>query len=151
MKRVILISLVLLLIGSTATVTIPDSNELQQFKQVYNNQTDEVPGFVGNIIGGEKVNFRVETNSSNETIGVSFDGVKIANISENGFEDPTLKVWTDQETISTVIESDSKFSTLREQLNKNEIRYKATTIGGKVKVTIFNTLKGLANLLGLGL
>jgi len=151
MKTKVLVTLVLLLIGSTAAATIPDSGELEQIKNEYNQQSSEVPSFVGTIVGGEKVNFKLEANNTNETVGVSFDGVEIANITRDGFDEPTLEVWSDQQTVTTVIESDSKYETLREKLDENEIQYEAKSTKSSIMVTIFDTLNGLADMIGLEL
>lgn len=149
MKHKIFATILVLLVSSTAAVEIPDSEGLEQLKNEYNRQSGEVPSFVGSIVGGERVNFRVETNSSNQTVGVAFEGVEISNISADGFEDPTLKVSTDEETITTVLESEDKYSTLEQKLDENEIQYQATTTGSTVKVIIFDTLRKIADMIGL--
>jgi hypothetical protein len=148
MKEILAV-LTLLLVGLGAGQTVPGSEGLQSFKQAYNDQTDEVPGFVGDIVGGERVNFRVETNSTNQTIGVAFEGVEISNVTEEGFEDPTLEVSTDQDTITAVVNSEDKYQVLQAELEEGDIEYQANTVGAGVKITIMDTLKGIADFLGL--
>jgi hypothetical protein len=149
MKKLIPILAILLLAGSTAAVTVPDSEGLQELKKEYNSQSDKVPGFVGDIVGGERVNFRVESGDENITVGVAFEGVNISELERGGLENPTLKAWTDNETVTAVMESEDKYSTLQEKLNENEINYEATTVGSSIKVVIFETLRGIADFLGL--
>ena len=151
MKAKLFVGLVLLLVGSTAAISLPEADELQEFKQVYNNQSDEVPGFVGKIVGNEKVNFRLETNSSNETLGVEFDGVEISNISGDGFENPTLEVRTDEKTVKEIMNSGNKYSVLQKKLDNGDIEYEASTTGAKIKVAIFDTIRNLAGLIGIEL
>jgi hypothetical protein len=149
MNKLAFLVAIVFVAGSATAATIPDSEGLQDLKESYNKQSDEVPSFVGDIVGGERVNFRLETVEDNRTVGVSFEGVKISEINEEGFEDPTLKVWTDNETVSSVLESEDKYETLQQKLDENEIQYKATTVGSSIKVTIFETLRGIADFLGL--
>lgn len=148
MKKILVVFAVLLTCLGAAQ-TVPDSEGLQSFKQAYNEQTDEVPGFVGEIVGGERVNFEVETNSTNQTIGVAFEGVEISNVTEEGFEDPTLEVSTDQDTITAVVNSEDKYQVLQAELDEGDIEYRANTVGAGVKVAVMDTLKGIADFLGL--
>lgn len=149
MKKLLFLTALMFGVGSVSAVQIPDSEGLEELKEQYNSQSGEVPSFVGSIVGGERVNFRLETNSTNETVGVAFEGKEISNISAEGFEDPTLKVWTEEETITTVLESQDKYSTLEQKLDENEIQYQATTTGSTVKVVIFDTIRGIVDMLGL--
>lgn len=153
MKKTILTLAALFFVSVTAAqVTAIQSagqSELEEFKEVYNNQTDQVPGFVGKIVGGERVNMKLEVNGSNETLGVAFNELKIENISKSGVEDPTMEVWTDQETISSVIESESKYEAIRQELDENDIEYRTTTVKAGVKVKIMETLNNLASMIGL--
>lgn len=149
MKKLAFLMVLLFAVGSATAVKVPDSQGLQDIKKEYNRQSDEVPGFVGNIVGGERVNIRLETDSGNKTVGVSFEGVEISEIKRDGFENPTLRVWSDEKTVSTIMDSDNKYETLQKKLNENEIHYKATTVGSGIKVVIFDTLRGIADLVGI--
>lgn len=151
MKLKVLAAALILMFSSAAAIEVPDSEGLQQLKEEYNSQSDNVPDFVSTIVGGEKVNFRIENGSTNETVGVAFEGVEITKIKKGGLEDPTLEAWTDQETINTIMESDDKYSELQEALNENDIDYEAKTTESTIKVVIFDTLRGIADALGLSL
>lgn len=149
MKAKILFSVFVLMLGPAAAFEIPDSEGLKEIKGEYNNQSDKVPGFVSTIVGGEKLNFRVENGTTNETVGIAFEGKEITTIRRGGIKDPTIEAWTDNETLNLVVESDDKYSELQEALNENEINYEANNLGTKVKIVIFNTLRNIANALGL--
>ena len=148
MKKLLPAALILLFVASAASLNV-SSSELQTLKENYNNQSSEIPSFVGNIVGGERINLNLETNKTNETIGVSFEGVNISNVSKEGLENPTMKVWTDDETVSTILTSSDKYGTLEEKLNKNEIKYESTTVEAGIKLTIMSTLQDLASFIGL--
>jgi hypothetical protein len=154
MKKIVLYLILIATVSlgaSQSTAEMPDADELQQFKQAYNNQTSEVPGFVGNIVGGEKVNFKLEVNGSNETLGVEFEGVEIANISEEGFEDNTMEVYADQEAVEEVAGSENIYDTLQSKIENGEISYSATTPGAKIKVTLVDAVRGLVDFIGVEL
>lgn len=153
MKKTILTLAALLFLSVTAAqvtaIQSANQSELKEFKEVYNNQTDQVPSFVGKIIGGERVNMKLEVNGSNETLGVAFKELKIENITKSGVDNPTMEVWTDQETVSSVIESESKYEAIRQELDEKDIEYGTTTVKAGVKVSIIETLNNLASMIGL--
>ncbi len=151
MRKLVFAIMVTGLAASTAALTLPEEDELDQFKEAYNNQTEEVPGFVGSIVGGERVNFKLEVDGSNKTLGAVFDGVEIENISRSGIEDPTLVVWTDNQTVSTVLESEEVYSALRQGLEEDDIDYETRSTTAGIKVTVLETISGIADFVGLEL
>ncbi|MFB6158608.1 MAG: hypothetical protein ABEJ95_03000 [Candidatus Nanohalobium sp.] len=144
-------ALVLLVLLTPSLAGAVTETELQQFKQSYNQQTEQVPSFVGEIVGGEKISFKMEVNGENQTLGVAFEGVKISNITRKEFDKPTLKVWTRQETVTAVINSENSYATLQQKLDEKKIQYKATNMETGLKVMIFDTLRNLADMIGLNL
>ena len=78
MKRLILTLVALSFVTAVTAQPLPTNQEnLDTFKESYNSQSSKVPSFVGNIVGGETVNFNFKSNTSTQTIGVKFDGVEI--------------------------------------------------------------------------
>jgi hypothetical protein len=148
MKKLVISTALILLVAPAVSQSL-NSAELQQFKETYNNQSSEVPDFVGTIVGGERINMKLERNGTNETLGVAFDGVEISDINASGVDEPTMKIWTDQDTVSTVLNSSSKYDILQEKLEENEIQYETTTLGASIKVTVLETLQDLADFFGL--
>lgn len=151
MKKLLFTFLIIGLVGTAAALTLPEQDQLQKFKETYNNQTEEVPRFVGNIVGGERVNFKLEVDDSNKTLGAAFDGVEIENISRSGVKDPTLVVWTDNKTVSTVLESEEVYSALRQELEEDNIGYETRSTTAGIKVTVLETISGIADFIGLEL
>jgi hypothetical protein len=148
MKKLVITAALIILVAPAVSQSL-NSTELNQFKETYNNQSSEVPDFVGTIVGGERINMKLERNGTNETVGVAFEGVEISDINASGVEDPTMNIWTDQETVSTVLNSSSKYDTLQEKLEENEIEYETTNLGTSIKVTVLETLQDLADFFGL--
>jgi len=151
MKKTIL-TLTLIAFATTALAqTVPqDGSQLETFKEAYNNQTEQVPGFVGNIVGGETINLRFKENSTTEkTIGAEFEGVKIENISESSLNDPTMKVNVTRTAVESMVESGQPYEELRTQLDENNIEYEATNTGAGIKLKVVETLGNLASMVGL--
>lgn len=150
MKKTVILLTLLAFATVVSAQTVPESESgLQEFKQAYNNQSSEVPGFVGNIVGGETVNINFQSSEANETLGAKFNGIEIENISLEGFDDYTLEVNVTEEAISAVSQSEQPYSELRDQLDSENIEYETTSVSAGVKVTIFETLGNLASMIGL--
>ncbi|QGA80528.1 hypothetical protein [Candidatus Nanohalobium constans] len=150
MKRTVVLLTLLAFSAVVSAQSVPDSDSgLQEFKETYNNQTEQVPGFVGDIVGGETVNINFKSNNSSETLGAKFSGVEIQNISRQGFDDYTLEVNVTDGAVSSVVESEKPYKELREQLDEENISYETNSIGAGLKVTIFETLGNLASMIGL--
>ena len=128
---------------------VPEGENLENFKKAYNNQSSEVPDFVGNIVGGETININFKTNTTSETIGAEFEGVKIENISQDRYEDYTLEVNVTDTAIKSVVNSEQPYKELRNQLQSENIDYETKSISAGIKVKIFETLNGLASMIGL--
>lgn len=146
MKKLALVLSIIFIAGSTAALT---QSELDQFKDKYNNQTSEVPSIVGSIVGGERLNVHVNNSNGTEVIGADMDGVEINSLTKGGFENQTMNVYTNEDTVEGILESDDPFDQVTAELDAKNITYDSTTTGGKVKITVFKSLKGLANLFGL--
>jgi hypothetical protein len=150
MRKLLVTLVAAVFLASTGAAQMTD-DELQDFKQTYNNQTGKIPGFVGSIVGGEDINVYINSSESNSsyTVAAAMKGLKIENISSTAFENPSMKVYTDDDTVSTVLKSNSTYDQVRQELDEKDITYESTTTGGKVKFSIFRGLGSLANLFGL--
>jgi len=149
MKKTVVALMILLFAAVAVGQPVPEGENLEEVKEAYNNQSSKVPGFVGNIVGGETVNINLKSNQSSETIGAEFKGVEIENISESRYEDYTLEVNVTDTAIKTVVESEQPFKELRNQLQSENIEYETRSVSAGIKVKIFETLNSLASIIGL--
>jgi len=149
MKKTVVALMILLFAAVAVGQPVPEGENLEEVKEAYNNQSSKVPGFVGNIVGGETVNINLKSNQSSETIGAEFKGVEIENISESRYEDYTLEVNVTDTAIKTVVESEQPFKELRNQLQSENIEYETRSVSAGIKVKIFDTLNSLASIIGL--
>lgn len=149
MKKTIVTLMILMFAVVAVGQPVPEGENLEKVKEAYNNQSSEVPSFVGNIVGGETVNINLKSNQSSETIGAEFDGVEIENISKSRYEDFTLEVNVTDTAIKTVVKSEQPYKELRSQLQSENIDYETRSVSAGIKVKIFETLNRLASMIGL--
>jgi hypothetical protein len=109
----------------------PSETEIDRYVTVYNNNTDQIPGFVGSIIGGQKINLNYEE----QTYGVDMKNLKIEEV-RKPFNKSTLDVWIDRKDVVDVANASSPKQELRDKLNNGEIKYEEKGIVNKVKFSI---------------
>lgn len=140
--------IVILLVISTPVAAVGEG-ELEELKEKYNNQTDQVPDFVSNIVGGETVNIEINRSTEEETIGIAMEGVKVDEIRKGGYEDNTMIVETDWKTVEKVRESEQPLDQVQKEIESDDIEYKSTTFVGSLKIIAMNSLRNMKNVLGL--
>lgn len=150
-KTLAIISILMMTVSASAQTFYEREEDLKKFKEAYNNQSSKVPSFIGNIVGGETVNINFKSNGTSKKVGVKFEGFKIQNISDSGFKEPTMRANVTQSSVESIIKSEKPYQELQEKLEEEEITYESTNIGGSIKIKIFETLSGLASVVGLSL
>lgn len=146
MKRSVLIASILLAVTFSAGYT---DGELEKFRENYNSQSSEVPGFVGSIVDGERINIRINGSEDTEKIGAVMNGVKIKEIDNNTVENPSLKVYAERDALETIKSSTNKYGQLRKEMDQSDISYETTNLVSGIKMTVANTLAGIGDMLGL--
>lgn len=150
-SKAILVSLIFLSGVAAAQIQQPTSTQqkgLQGLKESYNQQTESVPGFLANIVGGETININLEAGNNTKTLGVKFDGVEIENISKEEMENPTMKANISREAIASIGQADKPYKELQNQMKTGNIEYKTTTLEAGIKIKIVETLGGIASTIG---
>lgn len=117
--------------------------ELKPYVETYNQKIGEVPNFLKMLFRNARINVYIDDK---ETLGIITKNDKITKFVQGEIENPTMKMYTDPETIYKVME-DPSFAL--EALNEGKIRYKGVGITNQVKVIIisfgikiFNWFKG---------
>mgnify|MGYP006284777133 FL=1 len=134
MKRII-ITLMFILLAQFCYADL--SEELNNLKDNYNNNY-EAPGIVKSLFGNEKINLYI--TDINATFKVTTEKAKITELEEGILEDHTLDVYTTEESIKKVIESDEPFEELIASIENKDITYKAATLISKIKYGIASFL-----------
>jgi hypothetical protein len=128
MKRLIAL---LLLIPVVQALDMP---ELDQVKEDYNSNIENIPGFVRKLIGTERINCYVETEGGDEVIlsAITEKGM-IEELKLEELEEPTMIVHTSEATIEAILEAEDPVAMLKQALKNDELTYKAQGFTKKLK------------------
>ena len=116
--------------------------ELKEQVDLYNQNVDKIPGFIRTIFGNERIEAHIN-DGKEEVIGIVTKDAIVIEFKEGGIENPTLKVYTDKETIYKVIKQknpDSAIQVALKALDEGKIRYEAVGVVTQIKTTIFTIL-----------
>jgi len=123
----------------------PELN-LTQLQERYNQRSDQIPSYVGSIIGDQTITVNLsEVNGTSEmleedVIGVKTDGVKTDELKWGEFEHPTLKIWITQENIERLSNAEKPPQELKEMMKDNDLRYETYTLGNSIKMSLMEFL-----------
>jgi hypothetical protein len=117
-------------------VAITDTNHLlsntEGVKDAYNDNFDNVPGLFKTLFGNEMIELTINMEQGdNETLFLKTNKGKIMSIDKSG--NSTLKVWTDETTINTILSSDDQIRAVKEALKDKKLYYKAVKFKTKIK------------------
>lgn len=136
MRKIISILSILILISAASAITAsqipedPSDDQIDNYVELYNNNTDQIPSYARSIIGSQDINLNYE----NTTYGVEMRDLKIEEAGEP-LNQSSLDVWLNKEDIVEVANATSPRQELKAKLDNNEIRYEEKGILNKVKFT----------------
>lgn len=136
----------IMLTGVASAVT---QSQIDEYTETYNQQTSEIPAWIGSIIGGEKINIILESNNTTHEAYVDMDGMKISEARNHTSENATLEVNADRDAVTAIASSDEPFKELKEKLREESISYETYSTTSKVKITIAKSLADLASTFGI--
>ncbi|MDY6774406.1 MAG: hypothetical protein SVS85_04360 [Candidatus Nanohaloarchaea archaeon] len=117
--------------ASAETVALPDSLDvkkdevdLDRVKKVFNANSDQVPGFVASLVGGQRINLYLEGENYSKTVKIDMDGVEMDAIEKGEWGSPSLEVWVSVEDVNRLLASERPLQELRAMLENGEIRYR---------------------------
>ena len=112
-------------------------DNLDEVKEDYNANIDNVPGFFKALFGNEiiKLNIAMDDGTT-EILYIKTEKGKINYINENKEENFTLDVWADEQTIDTISASEDQIMEISNALKNKKIKYEATTFKTKVKTKV---------------
>ncbi len=139
MRKSILLLFVLILSVATAAETFEPReivSELSENKELVNASIEqmEIPETLKQLFGNETTNVFIEMqNGTTETVGVKTKNAKIEEIVYNGLEEPTLKVYTSEETIMEIMDADEPIDAVVDALAAGKIRHEGTDLVSAIK------------------
>ena len=137
MKSVFLIISALFLISTVSAITAseipedPSDQQIENLVDLYNNNTDQVSGYVRSVVGSQDINLNYE----NTTYGIELNNLKIEDVNQS-FNDSTLDVWVEQEDVVEVANASSPRQELREKISDGDIRYMEKGVLNKIKFSV---------------
>lgn len=146
-KTVFVVLLVLMSFSATAFTasqgSYRDAN-LKQFKDSFNSANDQLPGFVQSLVGDQRVNVVIRSESSEDIeIGAVMNGTRIQRLENHTVEDPTLSVKTDRKTVQDIYDSRNPFETVKKKIENDRIQYEAHGFFNQVQVFFLEFWAGL--------
>ncbi len=105
--------------------------EASELKDEINANNEEIPSFVENIVGDQRIN--VDFQETNATYGAEMNGTKVEKLGTEEVDNPTLQVNVNESSLDAVMSSEHGFEELREQMDKGGIEYEALTTTNRIR------------------
>jgi hypothetical protein len=144
-KNAMIVALVvLLLIAIFPGASLAEGDEsyfsmLEGYVDLYNSNLDTIPGIVKRLFSNERVNFHIALAEGEEIIGVSTSGTcEITEFVEGALENPTLRVYIEEETIDDLMADPSKEKALAAI---NSLKIEGVGFFNKLKVAFVNLMR----------
>lgn len=111
----------------------------------YNPNIDEIPWVVKSSINNENINAHITLEDNTVlTIGVQTNEEGVAEKVKKGeISNPTMNVYTNENTVYSIMNSQNPVNTVQEALSDDKITYKGVGLMDKVKLSIVSAGLGL--------
>lgn len=110
-------------------------NNLDEVKDSYNANIENVPGFFKSLFGNEIIKLNIDMGNEEEVLYIKTRKGRIVHFADhNG--NHTLEVWTDSSTIDHVSTAEDQVRAISAALKEGDIRYEAVNFKTKVKTKV---------------
>ena len=110
-------------------------NNLDDTKTSFNKNVEYMPDYAKTVFGNERINLNITRESGEVNIvGIITEEGVVVEMVNGSIENATLNIQTDEKTINEIVESEDQITTFREAFDEEEIEFKATRFGLKVKM-----------------
>ena len=118
---------------------------LENIRQVFNENTAQVPGFARSLMGDQTVVIELgeEIEVGNDSIGFKMNDMNITDIKWGSYNDTTLEITVTKDNLETILSSSSPVNRAGTMLETGELQYEALTFGNKVRLGLFRLFTGL--------
>lgn len=143
MRKVLLAITLALFVGAGAGFEVSDlqNGDLGQYESVINNQTDNAPPFLSGLVGNQTVNMNIENSDGTDiTAGAKIEGLVVTEMQAEGYENATIEITTDQETVDAIAESSNPVGTAMTEFKDGDIEYEAEGFWNKLKLLVAEAL-----------
>ena len=118
---------------------------LENIRQVFNENTAQVPEFARSLMGDQTVVIELgeEIEVGNDSIGFKMNDMNITDIKWGSYNDTTLEITVTKDNLETILSSSSPVNRAGTMLETGELQYEALTFGNKVRLGLFRLFTGL--------
>ncbi len=109
--------------------------DIKPLVDTYNQNVDNIP-FIKSFIGEERIHCEISLNDGTMLIiGITTDkDAKVTGFEKGEISDPTIKAYTSENTIRTIMNSEDPVPAFQDALNNGEITFEGVGLGNKIKV-----------------
>ena len=111
--------------------------EIEPLVEVYNENVENIP-VIKTVIGEERIHANISLNDGSVlTIGITTSkDAKVIGFEKGEIADPTIRVYTDENTVRTIMNSGDPVSAFQDALNSGAITYEGVGLGGKIQIGV---------------
>jgi|GEM_PF-1865713 len=130
--------------GNITELETSQSIDLENLKQVFNDNTGQVPDFAASLIGNQTVVIELgdDFDAENNSIGFKMSNMKIQEIKWGSYNDTTLEITVTKDNLESILSANSPINKAGNMLENGELEYKAMTFGNKVRMGLFRLFTG---------
>ena len=145
LRSFVAITLALLVVTSISPVAASSDTtffeEVNEWKDEYNNYIDNLPGFLRHLRGEERINCEITLkDDSTMIIGVILSGPRIVQLQEGALDKPSAEVRMSEDTMRNILKSGSPIEAVAEALKKGDITYQPYGWTNRIKYRILERL-----------
>lgn len=130
------ISLALFMVPATTAAEFDlNQDSLTEYKQIANQNSDQLPDFVKDLVGNQDINIYINQNMSESyNLSLQMNGTNVETIDNRSLEQPDVEVWTSTEIINNISESENPVEQMKKAINEDKVKYQANDTWTKIKL-----------------
>jgi len=111
--------------------------DLKRGVEIYNQNVDKIP-FIGSLIGEERIICEISLDDGNVLMyGIETGkGAKVISVEVAEISDPTMKVYTSESTIRTIMNAEDPVSAFPDAFTTGAIKLEGVGLVNKLKVGV---------------
>jgi len=111
--------------------------EIKPLVEVYNQNVENIP-VIKSFIGEERIHANISLNDGSALIlAIMTDkDAKVVSFTKGEISDPTIRAYTDENTVRTIMNSGDPISAFQDALNKGAITFEGVGLGNKIKIGV---------------
>jgi hypothetical protein len=120
---------------------------MQPYVDIYNANAKDIP-VISSLIGAERIRGEISLNDGSTLIIriLTDDDAKVTSFEKGEVLDPTIRAYTDENTVRSIINAADPIAAFQDALNSGAIRFEGVGMGSKIKVGVLKVGLKLAGL-----